>query len=210
MKSADEVPAANRLWELLERRRRPDADVAAIDARIWETFGETRTVMFTDLAGFSRMVAEFGIIHFLQEIHDQRSILLPVVLEHEGILVKEEADSMLLLFDHPAEAIKCAIEMQRRCQALNVGRAPENAVLLCIGLGYGRVLHIGDQDVFGQEVNAASKLGEDTAKANEILVTDAVRAAAGEIPDVRFEKIETSVAGSATNFRVVYTRVTPA
>ncbi len=79
-------------------------------------------------------------------------------------------------------------------------------MLLCIGLGYGRVLHIGDQDVFGQEVNAASKLGEDTAKANEILVTDAVRAAAGEIADVRFEQIETSVAGSTTNFRVVYTR----
>jgi hypothetical protein len=29
----------------------------------------------------------------------------------------------------------------------------------------------GDDDVFGAEVNAASKLGEDTAKAWEILVT---------------------------------------
>ncbi len=109
VKSADEVPAANRLWELLERRRRPDADVAAIDARIWETFGETRAVMFTDLAGFSRMVAEFGIIHFLQEIHEQRSILLPVVREHEGILVKEEADSMLLLFDQFVWVVGCVV-----------------------------------------------------------------------------------------------------
>jgi class 3 adenylate cyclase len=210
VKSADEVPARNRLWELLERRRRPDADVAAIDARIWEAFGETWTVMFTDLAGFSRMVAEFGIIHFLQEIHDQRSILLPVVARHEGILVKEEADSMLLLFQRADEAITCAIEMQHRCQAANVGRAPENAVLLCIGLGHGRVLHIGDHDVFGQEVNAASKLGEDTAKANEILITDAVRAAAGELPGVTFEKIDAAVAGSATNFRVVYPRLAKA
>jgi class 3 adenylate cyclase len=204
VKSADDVPAANRLWELLERRRKAGADIAAIDARIWELFGDTLAVMFTDLAGFSRMVAEFGIIHFLQEIHEQRSLFMPVVAEHDGVLVKEEADSMLLLFPTPAAAVACAIEMQHRCQRVNAGRAPENTVLLCVGIGYGRVLHIGDHDVFGQEVNAASKLGEDIAKANEILVTEAVRALAGELQGASFEKIETAVAGSATNFRVVY------
>lgn len=51
-------------------------------------------------------------------------------------------------------------------------------MLLCVGIGYGRVLRIGDLDVFGAEVNAASKLGEDIAKANEVLVTQAARAAA--------------------------------
>jgi hypothetical protein len=44
-------------------------------------------------------------------------------------------------------------------------------VLLCIGLGYGDVLRIGDSDVFGAEVNAASKLGEDHARPYEIMVT---------------------------------------
>ncbi|MBO7639938.1 MAG: hypothetical protein J6S91_13290, partial [Treponema sp.] len=47
--------------------------------------------------------------------------------------------------------------------------------LLCVGLGYGDILNIGYADVFGAEVNAASKLGEDTAKAWEILVTDNVK-----------------------------------
>ena len=36
----------------------------------------------------------------------------------------------------------------------------------------GLILNISD--VFGEEVNAACKLGEDTAKAHEILITNAV------------------------------------
>lgn len=60
----------------------------------------------------------------------------------------------------------------------------EDAVLLCLGLGYGEVLRIGDADVFGAEVNAASKLGEDAAKAGEILMTDAFLGALEVSPDV--------------------------
>ena len=40
---------------------------------------------------------------------------------------------------------------------------------------YGEMLRIGDHDVFGAEVNAASKLGEDMAKAKQILVTENVK-----------------------------------
>jgi class 3 adenylate cyclase len=61
--------------------------------------------------------------------------------------------------------------MQRVSQQYNVSRAPEDQVLLCLGIGYGDMLRIAEDDVFGAEVNAASKLGEDTAKAGEILVT---------------------------------------
>jgi class 3 adenylate cyclase len=104
----------------------------------------------------------------------------------------------------PAKAIECAIDMNRRSREVNHGRAPEDQVLLCVGIGYGRVPRVGDHDVFGQEVNAASKLGEDIAKAGEILVTEAVRLAASELPGVRYEPIASTVAGSATNHRVVY------
>jgi class 3 adenylate cyclase len=67
--------------------------------------------------------------------------------------------------------------MQRACSRYNERRKPEEQIILCVGLGYGHVLRIGDADVWGKEVNAASKLGEDTAKGGEILVTEAVRTA---------------------------------
>ncbi len=54
-----------RLWQLVEQRTQPGADHVRIDERIWDLFGEEWSVMLTDLSGFSRRVAEFGIIHFL-------------------------------------------------------------------------------------------------------------------------------------------------
>lgn len=193
-----------RLWKLIEERCQPGADVARIDARIWDLFGEEWAVMFTDLSGFSRRVAAFGIIHFLQVIFEQKRLLLPVAADHDGILIKVEADSLLIVFKRASSALRCAIAMQHACADYNRTRAAEDQVLLCVGVGFGRILRIGDIDVYGQEVNAASKLGEDTAKANEILVTAAARAAAGDVDGVRYEELGEPVPGSDSNFRVVY------
>ena len=55
----------DRLQKLIEERLHPGADTDRIDARIWDLFGEEWCIMSTDLAGFSRGVARFGIIHFL-------------------------------------------------------------------------------------------------------------------------------------------------
>jgi class 3 adenylate cyclase len=195
-----------RLWHLIEERTRPGADKERIDERIWDLFGEEWTVMFTDLSGFSRNVAAFGIIHFLQVILEQKKLLLPIVVAHDGILIKIEADSLLLLFKRPARALACAIAMQHACDRANLERTPEEKILLCIGIGFGRILRIGDKDVWGREVNAASKLGEDTAKAGEILVTDAVRVLLGDEAGLPFEDLDVPVPGSDRNYRVGYRR----
>ena len=170
-----------RLQEMLDERAQPGADIAAIDRRIRDLFEERWAVMFTDLSGFSRRVAEFGIIHFLAVIQESLRLVSPVISAHDGILLKVEADSLLVIFRRPERAVACAQAMQAACAAANAGREPEDRVLLCVGIGYGDVLRIGDDDVFGPEVNAASKLGEDIAKAGEILVTGAVRNACAQI-----------------------------
>jgi class 3 adenylate cyclase len=191
--------SATRLWKLIEQRTRPSADVQAIDTLIWDLFGDERAIMFTDLAGFSRNVEAFGIIHFLQVIYEHRKLLLPIVEEHGGLLVKTEGDSLLLTFRRVASALNAAIAMQAACAHVNKRRKPEEQVLLCVGIGFGKILRIGDEDIWGREVNAASKLGEDTARANEILITEAAQQALGET-QFEWEPIG-GVAGSATNYR---------
>ena len=173
---------------IAERRRSHDQRVA-FDQRIWDLYGEERTVMFTDLSGFSRRVAAFGIIEFLELILEQRELFVPIIAEHDGVLIKEEADSMMIVFRRPASGLDCARAMQAACDAANVGRAPEHEILLCLGLGHGPMLRIGDVDVYGAEVNYASKLGEDVAGAHETLVTAAFRAALGETT-ARFEPLD--------------------
>lgn len=196
----------DRLTRLIEERLRPGADKKQIDARIWDLFGENWSVMFTDLSGFSRQVAEFGIIHFLQTIYESERLLIPVIDEHDGFVLKVEGDSLLVIFRNPHKCLQCAIAMQQTVQTYNLDRLDEEKVLLCVGLGHGRMLRIGDTDVFGAEVNAASKLGEDRATAGEILVTDAFHTACGGFPGIAFSTLADPPAGTDAAFRVVYSR----
>ena len=194
----------HRLWDLIAERARPEIDLVALDRRIWDLFGETWAVMFTDLSGFSRQVEKFGILHFLQIILEHKQFLSPIIRRHDGILIKIEADSLIVIFRRTASAVRCAVEMQMSLHELNQSRLPETEVLLCVGIGYGEMLRIGDLDVFGREVNAASKLGEDTAKAGEILLTKPAVDSAGTVDGLSFERIDAQVGGSAENYRVRY------
>jgi adenylate cyclase len=194
----------DRLDRLIQERLAPGADRARIDARIWDLFGEDWAVMFTDLSGFSRRVAEFGIIHFLQTIQESERLLVPVIEEHDGILLKVEGDSFLVIFRNPAKALRCAVEMQRTLKAYDEALPDEDKVLLCVGLGYGKVLRIGDADVFGAEVNAASKLGEDRAKAWEILVTGDFMKSCGEVEEISYAELAEPPSGCASAFAAKY------
>src|ERR1043165_5973789 len=185
----------SRLWQLIEERVKAGKDNAEIDQRIWDLFGETWAVMFTDLSGFSRQVESFGILHFLQIIWEHKKALDPVLSAHDGILIKTEADSLLVIFRRASSAVKCAIAMQHRLEEMNRGRPEDTKVLLCVGIGFGPLLRIGDVDVYGQQVNASSKLGEDTARAKEILLTKAAMEAAGAIPGTSYERLDVAVAG---------------
>lgn len=198
------LKSEGRLERMIAERLLPGADQAAIDRRIWDLFGERWAIMYTDLSGFSRRVAEFGIIHFLQTIHESFQLHAPVIDRRSGFLLKVEGDSMMVIFRNVNEAVECAIEMQRVTVQYNSSRTPEDRVLLCIGLGYGDMLRIAEEDVFGAEVNAASKLGEDAAKEGEILVTGAVRDAAALSAGCSFEPIDFVPPGAKAAFRLIY------
>lgn len=192
----------SRLRRLIAERLEDGADKPAIDARIWAEFGEEWCVMATDLSGFSRGVAEFGIIHFLQTIFESERLLLPIVEQHRGKLLKVEGDSFFVIFRDPDDALRAAMEMQRAVRTYNLSQPPEEQVLLGVGLGFGQVLRTGDEDVFGNEVNSACILGESFAKAFDILVTDAVRQRANG--ELHFEEFPHVPPGAGRAWRLVY------
>lgn len=180
-------PSKEQLDRLIAERLEPGADRARIDASIRARFEETWAVAFTDLVGFSRRTREFGIIHFLSVIHRKERLLRPVVEAHDGLILKEEADSWLILFRDPVRALEGMIACQRTCEQFNREVPEEDQVQLCVGLGYGPLLKIGDDDVWGSEVNFASKLGEDIARRGDILLTHGAAAALeGRVDGVTF------------------------
>ncbi len=196
--------SADRLERLIEERLAPGADKVAIDRRIWRLFGETWAVLHTDLAGFSRNVAEFGIVHFLQTIYESHRLLVPLIEKDNGILLKTEGDSLIVMFRHVNDALRCALAMQHCTSKYNETRIDEEKVLLCVGIGYGEVLRIGDADIFGAEVNAACRLGEDIAGSGEILMTGAAARKARLPPDTSLMPLATAPAGTDSAFMLDY------
>ena len=196
--------SADRLEKLIAERLAPGADKANIDRRIMRLFGETWAVLYTDLAGFSRNVAKFGIIHFLQTLYESHRLLVPLIELDNGILLKTEGDSLIVMFRHVNDAVRCAVTMQRCTRTYNETRSDEEKLLLCVGIGYGEVLRIGDADIFGAEVNAACKLGEDHAKPGEILITGAGAAKARLPAETRLEALTTFPAGTDSAFTLIY------
>lgn len=193
-----------RLWRLIAERCKDDADLSKIDGKIWDLFGERWAVMFTDLSGFSRGVANFGIVHFLQVIYQHNTLVAPIIDDHQGFLLKVEGDSLMAIFRRPQAALDCAVAMQHACQRISKRKSSEEEILLCVGLGYGDVLRIGEHEVFGAQVNAASKLGEDTAGPNEILVTKELADECGGSGHTRYSEIDAEIPGADKVYLVDY------
>ncbi len=193
-----------RLNKLLAERAFKGSDRAAIDAQIWDLYGETWAVMYTDLAGFSRHVASFGVTHFLQVIFESFRIYIPIIEAHSGLLLKVEGDSMMVLFRRPELALKCAIAMQQASHAYNGDRDDAEKLLLSIGLAYGKVLKFGDQDVYGSEVNVACKLGEDLGRHWSIQCSDGFHAAVKGDAGLKLVKAQATPLGTPQAWELEY------
>ena len=188
--------------DLIDEIQRWEAGDAEAPSRLRDRFERTQTVLVLDMAGFSRLTRQRGILHTLAMIHRMRSLCAPQVESVGGRLLKTEADNLLAVFPDVERGLRAALGMNIACaeDAALRGRSPEEAVRVCIGLGHGPMYDLGD-DVFGDEVNLASKLGEDLAEPGEILLT---RAAADLVPQRleqhAVETRQTSISGVVVDY----------
>jgi class 3 adenylate cyclase len=166
-----------RLNRHLRRRARTGAARrAGFDERARGSLFRPRAVVFTDTADFTIRTARDGILHFLMIFDRLVRAADPVVRRAGGEIAKVEADSLLLRFDDPTAACRGVAQLEAMIRRLNRG-LPENEQLrFSYGIGYGDVLDL-EEDMFGLEVNLASKLGEDLARPGEALLTPAAAAA---------------------------------
>jgi class 3 adenylate cyclase len=166
-----------RLLSFLERRRRSGLEErAALDRRAFPRLFRKRAVVFTDMADFTARTAKDGILHFLMFFERALEALGPVVRRAEGQIVKVEADSLLLRFDDAAAACRGVAALESALKRHNKALPENERVRFSYGIGFGDVLDL-EHDMFGLEVNLASKLGEDLARPGEALLTPAAAAA---------------------------------
>jgi len=150
-----------------------------LEIRLWETYGQRCAVFISDLSGFSRLTEQYSIVHFLALIQRCRALLVPVIEAAGGALIKTTADNVYATFPTAEAAIEASLEGQRVLARDNAGRHPDWQIGLCVGVGYGEILVLANEDFFGHQLNLAFKLGEDIAAAGEVLVTAEALEAAG-------------------------------
>ena len=154
-------------------RRRAQADAARrpeMDCRSFPDLFRKRAVVFTDTADFTIRTAKDGILHFLMIFDRFTDEADKVVSRSGGDIVKVEADSLLLRYDEVAAACAGVDAMEALLRRMNRSLPANERLRFSYGIGYGDVLDL-DQDMFGLEVNLASKIGEDLARPGEALLT---------------------------------------
>lgn len=161
------------LDRLLDQRNEHPERLPLIDQRIRERFEQRLAIFVLDMCGFSRLTLKHGIIHYLALIRRMQTAVLPIVAEGGGRLVKAEADNVFAVFDDVPSALRAAEQVQRRLHAMNRVLPADWDVHAGIGIGFGELLLIDHVDVFGAEMNLASKLGEDLAESGDVLLTEA-------------------------------------
>src|SRR5262245_23636578 len=157
-----------KLEELLETRVQNEKEI--------EKLRSPMTILFSDIQGSTRYAEKKGDVEYMAMINRHNRLLFPVIEVAGGQVIKTIGDSILAKFDDPTAAVIAAAGMQRALATDREGRDEIDQIRIRIGLHHGMGL-IKDNDVFGDVVNAASRI-ERQAEADQILITDVLLEAA--------------------------------
>lgn len=153
-----------------------------------EKYHRKCAILSMDMTGFTTSAIRRGELQSLLRIVDAQTVVIPVMQEFGADLIRCFADDIVALFPEPNAAVDAAIETHRRIETYNNSPlASEHPTQCCAGIGYGDVFAIGPNLAQGDEMNRASKLGEDIARANETLITENAFAAVRHRDEFRFE-----------------------
>ena len=169
------------------QRKRTTRNAKQVDKDIEERSLDDVTVMMVDSSGFSRKTHAYGIIQFLAVMTHCYDKIIPRLEARGGITLSRNADNIFAMFEKPDDAIRAAIDMQQWLQKRNIGKPDQEQYSVCIGINSGTVVRLAD-NVYGDMVNIAAKIGEDLAAKDQILVTKVVAEQVGKKYDIRYDR----------------------
>jgi class 3 adenylate cyclase len=136
----------------------------------------TKTFMFTDIVTSTDLIGLVGDEAWGELLSWHNRELRSAFASHHGEEVKSTGDGFLVTFDKPADAIECAVDIQRRLtrHRREHGFAPS----VRIGLHSAEATRDG-RDYSGRGVHVAARVGA-AAVGQEILASTGVLEAAGK------------------------------
>ena len=141
----------------------------------------TATVLFIDLAGFTPLTVAMGNETAAEVLSRFAAMVRTSASDMGGRIVKQIGDAFMLTFTRADEAIRFGLDIGKRVEDESQFPAVH------IGAHTGAVL-FREGDYVGAAVNLAARVSS-TGGAGQFLITEAVHAAAGRVPDAEFTSL---------------------
>lgn len=173
--------------DLLVRYFESPADQVMVQAEFERRYLTEGAILVVDFTSMVKRTAKDGIVYALALPRAAERVMTPGLEAHKGEVMKRVADTFFVAFPSAEAALLGLRTGLKMLDAFNVTRtgaigdgSKNDPIYACAGLGFGRILVNPGEDLYGDEVNRAFVLGEDTAERGEILVTTAFIAALGD------------------------------
>jgi predicted ATPase/class 3 adenylate cyclase len=138
----------------------------------------TVTFLFSDIEGSTRLELALGTAGYGGVRERHRALLRAAFDAHGGTEQGTEGDSFFVVFGSARAAIRAAVDGQR---GLGRERWPDGVeVLVRMGLHAGEATTVAGGDLVGYDINRTARIAA-AAHGGQIVVSEAVRALAGEI-----------------------------
>ena len=157
-------------WAEVER---PDLARLAPDGNV--------AILFSDIEDSTALNERLGDRAWVRLIGHHEKMIRKLVDQHSGHVVKSQGDGYMVAFARAKQAVACGVDVQR---ALRNGDGRSPRLRVRIGIHMGKSVRRGD-DLFGRNVAMAARVAG-TADGGEVLVSEPVRNAVGDEPDLTF------------------------
>jgi adenylate cyclase len=160
-------------------------------------------ILAADVEGYSRLMA-LDEEAALATLSAHRAIADELIVGFDGRIANTAGDSVLAEFASIVDAVRCAIEIQRKIAAANAELPEARRMLFRIGINVGDVM-VKNGDIFGDGVNVAARV-QTLAEPGGICVSRGVRDNIRHLAGFSFEdlgeQIVKNIARPVRAFRV--------
>ena len=165
MKPADPIEEQEGSIEEFLRKR------AEIEQTIRARFQREITVMFTDIASSTEFYETFGDLTGRAMIQRHNDLLVPIIEEHGGKVLRALGDGLMITFESPPGAARAASAIQATLAEENRDKKPSEQIWIKIAIHYGSGI-VEKGDVYGDMINTVARICGAAGK-GDILVSQA-------------------------------------
>lgn len=114
-------------------------------------------ILAADMVGFSRLMEADEIATLTRQKAHRRDLIDPALADFNGTIIKEMGDGLLVEFASVADAVQCAVRIQRAVASHEADRLEDDRIQYRMGINLGDVL-IDGTEMFGDGINIAARL----------------------------------------------------